>query len=341
MTGALDKEIRLSFAPRIRGTLPEPLQPLIPQSKEKDVPEFKYGLERRFSYSRCDRSTLIAFTDTPYSKQGKEISILIRKKTPEEEIQPLMDSIQEEAKSHGVEDVLIPSTDAYMTSVCFVGSKSLSHVLSCIERCKERLLALGPQSAAARRQIITSVMEYWKDQPGVGVNIIDKLLNYTIVTPTSVAEWALVDHVDRGRILSEAYIYEMVGNTVGKVTNRVRQIVTARNQEGLPAAQVQMLDETLKREQDDMLNMFKVIEDALVSVAQGSNDEMMDNGYGDTEEEGLTRKWGERWLKAFRRKLAVEQTFFNEAMAAKPEIKEEEQNGVKAEVEGDAEDEIS
>jgi nuclear cap-binding protein subunit 1 len=38
----LDKEIRLSFAKRIRETLPGPFHPLIPASKEKDMPDFKY-----------------------------------------------------------------------------------------------------------------------------------------------------------------------------------------------------------------------------------------------------------------------------------------------------------
>lgn len=47
MMGALEKEIRLSFAARIRGTLPEPYQPLITEAKEKDTPDFKYNLERK------------------------------------------------------------------------------------------------------------------------------------------------------------------------------------------------------------------------------------------------------------------------------------------------------
>ncbi len=43
--GALDKEIRLSFAQRIKGTLPAPYQRLISEEKEKDVPDFKYNDE--------------------------------------------------------------------------------------------------------------------------------------------------------------------------------------------------------------------------------------------------------------------------------------------------------
>ena len=51
-------------------------------------------------------------------------------------------------------------------------------------------------------------MEYWKDQPGIGVNIVDKLLNYTILSPGSVIEWALGKEGGR---LSEAHVFEMVG----------------------------------------------------------------------------------------------------------------------------------
>ena len=47
--GALDKEIRLSFAQRIKGTIPPPYQPLISEAKEKDVPDFKYNDEGLFS----------------------------------------------------------------------------------------------------------------------------------------------------------------------------------------------------------------------------------------------------------------------------------------------------
>ena len=262
-------------------------------------------------------------TDTPYAAQGKEIMTLIRKKAPEDDIQPLINQIQEEAASLGVEDVLIPSTDAYVTAICFVGSKSLSHVLSCIERCKERLLAIGPESSGARRQIISSVMEYWKDQSGVGVNIIDKLLNYTILDPMSVIEWVLLDHTDGGKNLIFSHIYEMVSTTVFKVTNRVRQIVTARNQAGLPDPQVKMLDETLEKERAEQGDLFKVIEDALLSIAQGSQDEMMENGDGSTGEEALVRAWGERWLRVFRRKFAVEEAFINEAVLPSAETEAE------------------
>ncbi|TQB72855.1 hypothetical protein MPDQ_006417 [Monascus purpureus] len=300
ITGAIDKEIRLSFAQRIKGTLPDPYQPLISEGKEKDTPDFKYSLET-----------------TPYAKEGSEIMQLIRRKAANDEIQPLIVAIEEQAKSLGVEDPMLPSTDAFVTSICFVGSKSLSHVLSCIERNKERLLSIGPQSPRARRQIITSVMEYWADQPGIAINIIDKLLNYTILTPLSVIEWALVDNLAAGTILAKTHIYEMISATVGKVTNRLRQIVIARTQPALYEPQLSILDETLTREMSDMQALFRLIEDSVVSIASGNNDQLMErgDGSGNLPEDEIIREWGRRWLRVFRRKAAVEESFISELMA--------------------------
>jgi nuclear cap-binding protein subunit 1 len=43
LVGVIDKEIRLSFTKRIRETLPKEYHMLIPEGKEKDVPDFKYS----------------------------------------------------------------------------------------------------------------------------------------------------------------------------------------------------------------------------------------------------------------------------------------------------------
>ena len=65
-----------------------------------------------------------------------------------------------------------------------IGSKSLSHVLSIIDRCRDRLLRIGERSDAARRQIITSVFDFWADhrpklhyeyQQGLAVVILREL----------------------------------------------------------------------------------------------------------------------------------------------------------------------
>ena len=285
--------------------------------------------------SFAERAGANVVVGTPYAEQGREILRLIRAKAPDNEIQDQLDAIRDLAIEQGVTDPLLPSTDAYVTCVCFAGSKSLSHTLSYIERCKERLLAIGPASAAARRQIVGSVMDYWSEKPGVGVNIVDKLLNYTILTPMAVIEWALVDNLARGKVLTRAHIYEMVASTTHKVTNRVRQIVAARSQGSLPAGQVALLDETLEKERAQMVELFTVLEDGLQGIAEGSADAMVESRDQDEEGEALLRGWGRRWLRVFRRKMAVEQAWIQEmlANARGQEVQQDANGGATAEEE--------
>ena len=209
-------------------------------------------------------------------------------------------------------------------------------MLSQVERCKERLLSIGQRSEPARRQIITSVMEYWNEKPGVGVNVVDKLLNYTILTPNSVVQWALGDQLGKGEGLVHSHAFEMVSNTIAKVTNRVRQIVIARNAAGLPEDQVAILDETLSREQGEMGKLFATIEDALVGVANGSVDGMAESAYQDDNYEAVLRGWGARWLRVVRRKMAVEEAWILETMEQARQRKERGEEQEMDDVDGGA-----
>ncbi|KAI1139036.1 MIF4G like-domain-containing protein [Hypoxylon sp. FL0543] len=284
--GALDKEIRLSFAQRIKGTLPEPYQALIGPEKEQDTPEFKFNDDR-----------------TPFAAEGREIAGLLKRKAPDEEIQPVIDRIHSAALDQSI-DPLVSSTDVFMTAVCWVGSKSLSHVLACIERTKDRLLDAGAASEAARAQIITAVVAYWSAHPGVAIIIIEKLLNYSIITPGAVIDWALVG--DRagpyGQALSKTWVFELVFNTVVKVTSRLRQVVKTGASDGA------------EEEVTGMRELFKGMEDALVSWAQGTKDQIMDPVVSDGGED-LVKRWGERWLRVFRRRSATEEAFLLENKA--------------------------
>ncbi|KAI2623356.1 MIF4G like-domain-containing protein [Hypoxylon sp. NC1633] len=284
--GALDKEIRLSFAQRIKGTLPEPYQTLITPEKELDTPEFKYNNDH-----------------TPFAAEGREIAALLKRKAPDEEIQPVIDRIHSAALDQSI-DPLVSSTDVFTTAVCWVGSKSLSHVLACIERTKDRLLDAGAASEAARAQIITAVIAYWSAHPGVAITIIEKLLNYSIITPGAVIDWALVG--DRagscGQALSKAWVFELVFDTVVKVTSRLRQVVNSGTTDGT------------EEEVAGMRELFKSMEDALISWAQGIKDQIMDPAVSDGGED-LVKRWGERWLRVFRRRSAIEEAYLLENRA--------------------------
>ncbi|KAI5461285.1 MIF4G like-domain-containing protein [Mariannaea sp. PMI_226] len=290
LRGALDKEVRLSFAQRIQKTLPEPYLPLVGPEKEKDVPDFKFNNP-----------------ETPFSKEGKEIGALLRRKAPEEEFQPFIESIQVQARELAL-DPLVASTDVLVTAICWVGSKSLSHVIACIDRTKTRLLDAGNTSSAARAQIISAVMAYWHPHPGVALSIVEKLLNYSILTPLSIVDWALVastpaNGAQGGEALAQSHIFELVSNTVTKVCARTRQLLLSPDAD----------EETRAKEAKATKDLFSAMDDALVSWADGSKDEQMEDGDGSTENEAMIRQWGRRWLRVFKRLGAIEETFAIEA----------------------------
>lgn len=296
-------------------------------------------------------------TETPFAPEGQTLLVQLRKKASHEDVQETINKIHEQALEQGIADVLVPSTDAFVTAICRLGAKSLSHVLSCIERGKERLLNIAQESEPARRQIVASVVEYWKDQPGVAVRIIDILLNYTILAPMTVVQWVFGDHLGAGEALSESWVFEMVSNTVAKVTNRNRQIASARFQKGLPAEQVEMVEATLTKDRDNARELFKYIEDAVRGVSEGAADRLIEketSGELSAEDGQLIRSWGKRWHTVFIRKAAVEESVVGEdavearirLLAAEPDpepeqvledMTVEDTNGVEKQENGDAE----
>jgi nuclear cap-binding protein subunit 1 len=176
-------------------------------------------------------------------------------------------------------------------------------------------------SDAARRQVVASVVEYWKDQPGVAVRIIDILLNYTILTPVSVVRWALGDYLGAGESLSKSWVFEMVSNTVTKVTKRNRQIADARLQKNLPQEQADFAAATLTSDRQSARELFKFIEDAVRGVAEGAADVLLEKeGSGEisAEDGQLVRAWGKRWHTVFLRKAQAEESVVGEeAMEAR------------------------
>jgi nuclear cap-binding protein subunit 1 len=315
---ALDKEIRLSFAQRIKGVLPEQYQALISTEKEKEVPEFKFNDE-----------------SVPFSSDAKELSQAVKRKASNEEVVAIMARIEEAASSSGLPNPRLASTDAYVQSICYIGSKSLSHAIAVIERCRDRLVEIASSSPEARKQIITSVLEHWRDQTGTGVAIVNRLLNYQILTPASVVEWVLIDHVDRGTLLARTWCYELVAKTCSKVVGRVHSLVGKIRDPMLIEDERQLLQKPLNQE---VAAMRSLVEDACTSVAAGSEDGMIESSDQlRSEEEELLKAWGQKWVRVFRRRGAVEESWVKEELARplppKPEIKEIK-NDVKMELDG-------
>ncbi|RCI08094.1 hypothetical protein L249_6278 [Ophiocordyceps polyrhachis-furcata BCC 54312] len=281
LLGALDKEVRLSFAQRIRKTLPDAYQPLIGEDKDKDVPDFKFN-----------------DADTPFSAEGRELGALLKRKASDEDIQDVIDRVETQARERGL-NPLVASTDVFMTTICWVGSKSLSHVLAYVDRTKGRLDDAGAASPAARTQIMTAVMSYWHAHPGVALSIVEKLLNYSILSPQTIIDWTLVsDGANGGRSLAQPHLLELVCNTMAKVSERVRHVLTVADATA----------EGCSQDIQAMRDLFRAIEDGLARWAnKGQN--VMDGG----EEADMIRRWASRWLRIFRRMAAIEESYIEAA----------------------------
>jgi len=294
----IDKEIRLSFPKRIADSLPPDFAAMIEKGQYNDEPDFKYSS-----------------SSTPFAQQGQAVLGLLKdKSSSSEQIQSSLDDIHQSANSQGLDGSVI-STDILMTSICHIGSKSLSHVLSSIEKNRERLLAIGPTSEAARQQIITSVMEYWSYHSGQAVNIVDKLLNYTIVTPQSVIEWALSptstpsSSFSSTTPLSNPAVFEMIWLTMTKVAKRISDICRARANPDLLSstststeegqAHINVIEETLVRERDGMRSLLTLI---LSRVRDLSSTSPSNNS-----EQDLIQLWARKWEKVYTRKQTVEE----------------------------------
>ena len=333
--GLLDKEVRLSFAQRIRKSLPEAFTGCIPTSMDNDIPEWKYRDETM-----------------PFHAEATQLVKIVRGKSEEEISQPLEKIMESASRDSTHPSPQLLAIDAFVTTIAYVGSKSLSHALSFIERHKDQLFAFSqdplyppdasdadPEATAAanRIQIVESIVDYWRNtQSGVAVSLIDKLLNYGIILPASVIDWALgisnPASFHAGRALPETWVYELVSTTLGKVTNRASQLVEARAEHGITKPTAEQLEETLKSDLDSMRSLFKMVEDVLVGVAEGVNDEMIEEGMGEVVGEAphereitgraqlaLLKMWGQKWLRVFRRKLAAQEKKVKEGMLRWPE----------------------
>ncbi|KAF8532930.1 MIF4G like-domain-containing protein, partial [Trichophaea hybrida] len=259
--GSLEKEIRLSFATRIKGTLPEAFKELISEEREKEQPVFKFDLE-----------------DNVFKDKGKALLIAVSDRKDEEEIEPLIVNIAESAAELGL--VTDPSDPALSPATL------TSH-----------LLVIGTEHPDARRQIVGSVLTYWKDQPGIGANVVDKLLNYSVVTPLSVIEWVLYDAGPEA--LAKTYAWEMVATTINKVNNRVRQISAARP--SVAEEQLSVFEETLRNAEAEQAQILAEVEKRLSELAQLKDED----DSVDVESRAWIQWWAKGWLRAFRRMFEV------------------------------------
>jgi nuclear cap-binding protein subunit 1 len=306
---SLDKEIRLSFAARIRGTLPPEYASLITKEKEIDAPIPKFEKE-----------------DAPYNAKFKEIVQLLRKRAPAEELEPLLQDVEAEAKAAGQNDLdaKLATIDVFTTAMVWVGSKSLSHVLAIVDRSKSLLSSLMAENSTARQsQTLESILTYWQHQTGTAAIITLKLVNYQVFSPEGIIAWAFGAGSDGGRALSKVFFWEIVTGVLSKVTAKVKEVVAVVRTPGLDDAKRAEVKTVLDAEMASLRALYAQVKQGLGNLRDGQVP-VSQAGVATTEEdETLIKAWVAKWARCIERREGVVEMWLKEELA-KPIPKPEE-----------------
>lgn len=88
---------------------------------------------------------------------------LLRRKVPDADLVPVMESIIKLTHANLDESGIDPSiaaVDMFVTAVCYIGSKSMSHMLAYIEQTQMQLLEIASASDTTRMAVIHTVATY-------------------------------------------------------------------------------------------------------------------------------------------------------------------------------------
>ncbi|KAK9767555.1 Nuclear cap-binding protein subunit 1 [Basidiobolus ranarum] len=269
----LEKLIKLSYYERVKGTLPEDFLPMIPPAAPGI--DFKY--------------------QTPGPDEGLNnlVSTLVQKiraKASSDDIQEILNAY---VPMNGAELDEKATTslkfDIVMQCVLMVGSKSFSHSLNVIER----YLAILQKHAATAEDKITAieiVASCWKHNTQFLGILLDKLLNYRIVDPTSIIAWIFGD---LSKTADRAYKLEILQNTLNKVISRVDlvqiKVDSAKKDDATPE-HIRSLESTLSVVYREQKEVFLAVFEKFVTVLTEKIVECDSNGIE------VTNDWSYKWI---------------------------------------------
>lgn len=195
------KEAELSYNQRIKTTLPSEYHDLI--LDEAPGPNFAY-----------------ISPDNPFSEATNNLMSLLSTGAEAAQIEEVLSSMTEKAAEAGLdknhETIMI-----LVQSILQLGHQSFSHALNTIEHNLPLLQARCDASPEGRRSTVAAVMQFWSGRPLIASTLLQKFLNYRIISPLSILEY-LFQQDDA--IVSRSVAWELVKTTIDKVNARVGQV---------------------------------------------------------------------------------------------------------------------
>ncbi|KAI9346679.1 armadillo-type protein [Pilaira anomala] len=257
----LEKEIRLSYYERIKSIIPDYFHALIPAVAPG--PDFKYKDP----------------ADPLYQKTQLIISSLRGKKSVEE-VGDILSNFKKEFGAEGMneQEQTQQVREIFVQCLLLVGSKSFSHILNVVERYLDvlRLVNASPEGRLHTVQIVAS---FWKNNTQFLGILLDKLLNYRVIDPTSVITWIFEE--DQLKFVSKSFIWEILKNTLSKVNSRVVQVKAKLDNfqalheaNKLKRAETEMT-EMAEAEAQQELDSLRIVENSLANVSREQKEVFM------------------------------------------------------------------
>nr|GAT46157.1 predicted protein [Mycena chlorophos] len=225
MQRAVELEIRLSYHDRILQTLPVEMRTPDSQviSENAPGPDFEYEDPAKTHHDAA-----------------QTILNLLRGRAKAEDVIARVETLK--ASLEASEDGDMFHSDALVRSITVqsllhVGSRSFSHLLNAIERYLPLLrsiasggasTAVGSGVADAKADILSIATTFWKNNRQLVIIVFDKLMQYQIVDPTDVVEWAFVRRAELPELNSatgtnslRTFEWEIVRAALDKANGRV------------------------------------------------------------------------------------------------------------------------
>ncbi|WBW72393.1 nuclear cap-binding complex large subunit [Schizosaccharomyces osmophilus] len=222
MRETISKELELSYWSRIRDSLPEPLHQLM--APEAPKPEIPYEDESH-----------------PLHANFKEVTNHLRIHKPIEVISSALKSVEENPTSE------ISGVRFLMACAYSLGSKSLSHASNTFEKHLDVIKHFSRESLLTEMETIDVLFSCWRLQPSTAVIWLSKMLNYSIVSITSVFRW-LLDQKDSS-IWAKSWTWFLMHMSLEKMDARL-ETVNSDNEN------LKELIRESKEEKDTVLNLL-------------------------------------------------------------------------------------
>lgn len=257
----LEKETRLSYYDRVKSFIPEEFHTLIPTTAPG--PDFEYK-----------------DINNPLHDRAKSIIESLRTKKSVDEVREQLAGFKDELAAQGKNELEQTQQvrEMFVQCLLLVGSKSFSHILNVIERYLDvlRYVNTTPEGRFHTVQIVAS---FWKNNTQFLGILLDKLLNYRVIDPTSVITW--IFEADQLKFAGRSFIWEILKNTLSKVNSRVVQVKAkldsfkALHKANTAKRAESESTEMAEAEAQQELDSLRIVENSLASVTREQKEVFM------------------------------------------------------------------